>query len=62
MSKEQKIVIHADTTDPATWGLYSFEMLPNRHDAEPLPPIEVTKYILVMGASLAIYFAFCFAI
>ena len=41
MSKETKVVLHADTTDPATWGLYSFEVMPNRHDAEPLPTSEV---------------------
>jgi len=62
MRSDSKVVLHADTTDPATWGLYSFEVLPNRYDAEPLPTIEVAKYILVMGVSLAIYFAFCFAI
>lgn len=62
MSKEPKIVLHADTTDPATWGLYSFEVLPNCHDTEPLPASEVVKYILVMGVSLAIYFALCFVI
>ena len=55
-------ILTGDATNPETWNMYSFEVLPNVHDMEPLNKEKKIKHLIVAFASLAIYFALCLAI
>ena len=59
-NKNGEVLLTGDANNPETWNMYSFEVLPNIHDAAPLNTKEKNLYFIIMSISLLTYFGIIF--